>query len=105
VVDLDSGHGGRRLHDHPSTKGLKAPDLRIVIEGEQLLYRPEDATSSPVAAGARRYRPPAELRELLERYLRLQIAAWSESVDEGVEPVGRLEVARVVALALAELVA
>jgi sugar lactone lactonase YvrE len=52
VVDLDSGHGWRRLHDHPSTKALTAPDLRIVIEGEQLLYRPQDGTTSPVAVGA-----------------------------------------------------
>jgi len=52
VVDLDSGESWRRLHDHPGTKGLTPPDLRIVVEGEQFLNRSEDGTVSPIAFGS-----------------------------------------------------
>ena len=52
IVELDSGESWRRLHDHPSTKALTPPDLRIVIEGEQLLKRSPGGRTSPVAVGA-----------------------------------------------------
>jgi sugar lactone lactonase YvrE len=52
VVDLDSGQSWRRLHDHPSTKGLTPPDLRMVVEGEQFLKRSEDGTVSPISFGS-----------------------------------------------------
>jgi sugar lactone lactonase YvrE len=51
VADLETGESWRRLHDHPSTKAQTPPDLRIVIEGEQLLYRPPDGPTSAVAVG------------------------------------------------------
>ena len=80
VVDLDSAQSWRRLHDHPSTKALTPPELRIVIEGEQLLNRPQDGTTSPIAVGAdgiaisadgeRLYYSPFASRRL-----------WSVSVD------------------------
>lgn len=52
VVDLASGRAWRRLHDHPSTKALQPPDLRIVVEGVQFLERAEDGSTSPVAMGS-----------------------------------------------------
>ena len=52
VVDLDTGQSWRRLHDHPSTKGLAPPDLQLVVEGEQFLKRSEDGTVSPVTFGS-----------------------------------------------------
>jgi sugar lactone lactonase YvrE len=52
VVDLASGQSWRRLHDHPSTKALTAPDLRIVVEGVDFLERSEDGSTSSVAMGA-----------------------------------------------------
>jgi sugar lactone lactonase YvrE len=52
VVDLATGESWRRLHDHPSTKAQTPPDLRIFIEGEQLLNRPPDGPTTPVAVGA-----------------------------------------------------
>jgi sugar lactone lactonase YvrE len=51
AVDLDSGEAWRRLHEHPSTKAVLPPDLRIVIEGEQLLKRPPDGPRAPLAVG------------------------------------------------------
>jgi sugar lactone lactonase YvrE len=52
VVDLDSGESWRRLHDHPSTKALTPPDLRMVVEGEEFLERAEDGSTSPVTMGS-----------------------------------------------------
>lgn len=52
VVDLASGEAWRRLHDHPSTKALTPPDLRMVVEGVDFVERDQDGTSSPVTMGA-----------------------------------------------------
>ena len=52
VVDLDSGRSWRRLHDHPSTKALTPPELRMVVEGEEFLERDEDGSTAPVTMGA-----------------------------------------------------
>jgi sugar lactone lactonase YvrE len=52
VVDLDTGESWRRLHDHPSTKALTPPELRIVVEGEEFLERSEDGSTAPVTMGA-----------------------------------------------------
>jgi sugar lactone lactonase YvrE len=52
VVDLATGRSWRRLHDHPSTKALTPPQLRIVVEGEEFLERSEDGSTSPVTMGA-----------------------------------------------------
>jgi sugar lactone lactonase YvrE len=52
VVDLATGDSWRRLHDHPSTKALTPPDLRIVVEGEEFVERSEDGSTSPVTMGA-----------------------------------------------------
>jgi sugar lactone lactonase YvrE len=51
VVDLHSGESWRRLHGHPSTLGQGPPDLRVFIEGEQLLNRPPDGPPTPVRVG------------------------------------------------------
>jgi sugar lactone lactonase YvrE len=52
VVDLASGEAWRRLHEHPSTKALRPPDLRIVVEGVEFCERSEDGTTAPVLMGA-----------------------------------------------------
>lgn len=52
VVDLASGETWRGLHEHPSTKALTPPDLRMVAEGEQFLERSEDGSTSPVTMGS-----------------------------------------------------
>lgn len=52
MVDLASGQAWRRLDDHPSTKALEAPDLRIVVEGVQFLERSEDGSTSSVTIGS-----------------------------------------------------
>ena len=52
VVDLASGESWRKLHDHPATKALTPPDLRMVVEGEEFLERSEDGSTAPVTMGA-----------------------------------------------------
>jgi len=52
VVDLASGRGWRRLHDHPSTKAEQPPALRMIVEGEEFLERSEDGSTSPVSMGS-----------------------------------------------------
>jgi len=52
VVDLATGESWRRLHEHPSTKAEVPPDLRMVVEGVELLERDEDGSTSPVTMGA-----------------------------------------------------
>jgi sugar lactone lactonase YvrE len=52
VVDLASGESWRRLHDHPSTKAVTPPDLRLLVEGRELLERSEDGSTSPVTMGS-----------------------------------------------------
>jgi sugar lactone lactonase YvrE len=52
VVDLATGDSWRRLHDHPSTQALVAPDLRMVVEGVDFVERGEDGSVSPVAMGS-----------------------------------------------------
>ena len=52
VVDLATGESRRRLHEHPSTKALTPPELRMVVEGEDFVERPEDGGAEPVRMGA-----------------------------------------------------
>jgi sugar lactone lactonase YvrE len=52
VVDLASGESRRRLHDHPATKAVLPPDLRMVVEGQEFVERAEDGTTSPIRMGA-----------------------------------------------------
>ncbi|RCK70472.1 gluconolaconase [Desertihabitans brevis] len=52
VVDLASGQAWRRLHDHPSTKAVPPPELRMVVEGAEFAERAEDGTVSPVLMGS-----------------------------------------------------
>lgn len=52
VVDLATGESRRRLHDHPSTKAQLPPDLRMLVEGEDFVERPEDGGVEPVRMGA-----------------------------------------------------
>ncbi|MGY1744288.1 L-dopachrome tautomerase-related protein [Blastococcus sp. SYSU D00695] len=52
VVDLASGESWRRLHEHPSTKAVLPPDLRMVVEGQEFTERAEDGSTSPIRMGA-----------------------------------------------------
>jgi sugar lactone lactonase YvrE len=52
VVDLATGQSWRRLHEHPSTKALIPPELRMVVEGQEFVERPEDGGTEPVRMGA-----------------------------------------------------
>ncbi|MCZ2857181.1 L-dopachrome tautomerase-related protein [Blastococcus sp. VKM Ac-2987] len=52
VVDLASGESWRRLHEHPSTKAVPAPELRMVVEGQDFVERAEDGGTSPILMGA-----------------------------------------------------
>jgi sugar lactone lactonase YvrE len=52
VVDLATGQSWRRLHDHPSTKAQSAPELRMIVEGEQFLERSPDGTTNSVTMGS-----------------------------------------------------
>src|SRR4051812_15324716 len=52
VVDLATGESWRRLHEHPATKAVTPPDLRMVVEGEEFLERAEDGSTSPICMGA-----------------------------------------------------
>jgi sugar lactone lactonase YvrE len=52
VVDLASGESWRRLHDHPSTKAVLPPDLRLLVEGRELRERSADGSTSPVTMGS-----------------------------------------------------
>ncbi|MGY1714534.1 L-dopachrome tautomerase-related protein [Geodermatophilus sp. SYSU D01106] len=52
VVDLASGESWRRLHEHPGTKALTPPDLRMVVEGQTFCERSEDGSTAPVTMGA-----------------------------------------------------
>jgi sugar lactone lactonase YvrE len=52
VVDLASGEGRRRLHDHPSTKGESWETFRPVVEGRPLAERPADGPPKPMRLGA-----------------------------------------------------
>jgi sugar lactone lactonase YvrE len=42
VVDLATWQSRRRLHDHPSTKAETTPDLRMIVEGRDLLETGDD---------------------------------------------------------------
>jgi sugar lactone lactonase YvrE len=80
VVDLASGDAWRRLHDHPSTKADRSPDLLPVVEGRPFFERAADGSDRPVtmgsdgialdAAGERLFYCPLMSRRL-----------WSVSVD------------------------
>jgi len=52
VVDLASGESWRRLHDHPSTKAVLPPGLRLLVEGRELMERSADGSTSPVTMGS-----------------------------------------------------
>jgi sugar lactone lactonase YvrE len=52
VVDLHTGSAWRRLHDHPSTKAVRPPDLLPVVEGGVLMERPADGPPKPVTMGS-----------------------------------------------------
>jgi sugar lactone lactonase YvrE len=52
VVDLASGESWRRLHEHPATKAVTPPDLRMVVEGQEFIERAEDGSTSPIYMGA-----------------------------------------------------
>jgi sugar lactone lactonase YvrE len=80
VVDLDSGQSWRRLHDHPSTKALRPPELRMVVEGEQFLFRSEDGTVSPISFGSDGIAISADGERLFYCPLASR-RLWSVSVD------------------------
>jgi sugar lactone lactonase YvrE len=52
VVDLATGASWRRLHEHAATKAVAPPDLRMVVEGLDVIERAEDGTTSPISMGA-----------------------------------------------------
>ncbi|GAB3344698.1 L-dopachrome tautomerase-related protein [Modestobacter lapidis] len=52
VVDLASGESWRRLHEHPATKAVPPPDLRMVVEGQEFIERADDGSTSPICMGA-----------------------------------------------------
>ncbi|TYP88451.1 L-dopachrome tautomerase-related protein [Blastococcus xanthinilyticus] len=52
VVDLATGESWRRLHEHPATKAVPPPDLRMVVEGQEFIERAEDGSTSPICMGA-----------------------------------------------------
>ena len=52
VVDLATGESWRRLHEHPATKAVLPPDLRMVVEGQDFIERAEDGSTSPIRMGA-----------------------------------------------------
>jgi sugar lactone lactonase YvrE len=52
VVDLATGAAWRRLHDHPSTKALQPPELRMVVEGVDFCERSEDGSTAPILMGS-----------------------------------------------------
>ena len=53
VVDLQTGEAWRRLHDHPSTKAVRPPDLLPIVEGRPFFKRPAGGGSpEPVTMGS-----------------------------------------------------
>jgi len=52
VVDLATGEGWRRLHDHPSTKCESWDSFRPVVEGRPLAERPADGPPKPMCMGS-----------------------------------------------------
>ena len=78
VVDLASGQSWRRLHDHPSTKALTPPELRMVVEGVDFVERSEDGSVAPVEMGADGIAIAADGRRLF--YCSLAARHWY-SVD------------------------
>jgi sugar lactone lactonase YvrE len=52
VVDLATGESRRRLHEHPGTKAVAPPDLRMVVEGRDFVQRAEDGSTSPICMGS-----------------------------------------------------
>jgi sugar lactone lactonase YvrE len=52
VVDLASGESWRRLHEHPGTKAVAPPDLRMVVEGRDFIERAEDGSTAPICMGS-----------------------------------------------------
>jgi sugar lactone lactonase YvrE len=85
VVDLATGGSRRRLHDHPSTKARTAPDLRIVVEGEEFLERDPDGTTRPVRMGADGIAISSDGSRLFYCCL-ADRRWWSVSVDALVDP-------------------
>jgi sugar lactone lactonase YvrE len=52
VVDLVSGEGWRRLHEHPSTKAESPHHFLPVVEGQPLFERPPDGPPKPLRFGS-----------------------------------------------------
>jgi sugar lactone lactonase YvrE len=52
VVDLATGQAWRRLHDHPSTKAVRPPDLLPIVEGAVFMERSTQGPAKPVLMGA-----------------------------------------------------
>jgi len=52
VVDLATGQAWRRLHDHPSTKAVRPPDLLPIVEGAVFMERPPEGPAKPVLMGS-----------------------------------------------------
>jgi sugar lactone lactonase YvrE len=52
VVDLASGESWRRLHDHPSTKAVLPPSLRMLVEGRDFVERDENGQTAPISLGS-----------------------------------------------------
>jgi sugar lactone lactonase YvrE len=50
VVDLDTGHSRRRLHDHPSTKA--EPSFLPFVEGQPVMRRRRGQPPEPIAIGS-----------------------------------------------------
>jgi sugar lactone lactonase YvrE len=52
VVDLASGESWRKLHDHPSTKAESPATCLPIVEGQPLMERHADGTTTPMKMGA-----------------------------------------------------
>jgi sugar lactone lactonase YvrE len=80
VVDLASGQSWRRLDDHPSTKGETPPKLRMIVEGQELLHRGPEGSTSPLKIGSDGIAISADGQRLY--YCALSSRRWwSVSVD------------------------
>ncbi|WP_373539319.1 L-dopachrome tautomerase-related protein [Chamaesiphon sp.] len=52
IVDLGSGESWRKLHDDPSTKAEILLDCMPIVEGQPLMERQADGTTTPMKMGA-----------------------------------------------------
>lgn len=81
VVDLATGESWRRLHEHPTTKALQPPDLRMVVEGQEFTERDEDGSTAPVLMGADGIAISSDGQRLYYCCLPSRRWWWSVSVD------------------------